>query len=68
MSEELKPCPFSVCDGVAGVIGDGIYWVECEKCGCNSPEASTKEEAIKNWNTRATQTVDSDHQGVKYEN
>ena len=55
----LKPCPFChgtaelyMCDG--GDYGDDYPEIECTKCGCTMTfeEGTTKEEAIKKWNTR----------------
>ena len=43
----LLPCPF--CGGEAHLF-DG-YWVECTKCGCQTPE-TFEEVAISAWNRR----------------
>lgn len=45
--EKLLPCPF--CGGEAHLF-DG-YWVECTKCGCQTPE-TFEEVAIAAWNRR----------------
>ena len=55
----LKPCPFChgaaelyTCDG--GDYGDDYPEIECLECGCSMTfdPGTTKEEAIKIWNTR----------------
>ena len=53
MSEKLKPCPF--CGGDARLLdGLGEYWVFCV-CRSSGPLCSSKDEAIRKWNTRHTE-------------
>ncbi len=56
----LLCCPF--CGGDAGVgrcsQGKGFYFVNCTECNASTDQLSywpfTKEEAVENWNRRAT--------------
>lgn len=50
---ELKPCPF--CGGEAELIDkyEGVFWIICKGCLCESGFVKTKEEAINAWNRRA---------------
>ena len=57
MPNELKNCPF--CGGKADVVLYTIYgkvksyFVYCQRCGCQSRDYSTKQNAKKAWNRRA---------------
>lgn len=64
---ELKPCPFCGSKNVScgtGEYGDGsdAHHVECEECAATADGGghgkSTKETAIKNWDTRADTTAE----------
>ena len=55
--KELKPCPF--CGGKAEVVPYSVYgkvksyFVQCLKCGCQSRDYTSKQNAEKSWNRRA---------------
>lgn len=58
-NNRLRPCPFChhsasiyLCDG--GDYGKDSYEISCDYCTCTMSfsEDTTKEEAIKEWNTR----------------
>lgn len=58
-NNRLKPCPFChhsasiyLCDG--GDYGKDSYEISCDYCTCtlSFSEDTTKEEAMKEWNTR----------------
>ncbi len=58
-NNRLRPCPFChhsasiyLCDG--GDYGKDSYEISCDYCACvlSFSEDTTKEEAIKEWNTR----------------
>ena len=60
MSEiKLKPCPF--CGGEAFCYVSGriepempdMFWVRCKNCDVVTKSYTTREKAIKKWNTRA---------------
>jgi Lar family restriction alleviation protein len=59
-SPEPSPCPFCGSEADQLVVErwsdeddpDASYHVECLKCGCNGPQASTQLEAAEAWNTR----------------
>ena len=50
---ELKPCPF--CGGKAKVIKtyEGMRWVVCDDCLCETDLFNTDVKAINAWNRRA---------------
>ena len=50
----LLPCPFCGGPGMDRGFNDSwVKWVSCKNCYCDGETAYTKEEAIRNWNTRA---------------
>ena len=55
--KDLKSCPF--CGGEADVVPYSIYgkvksyFCQCLKCGCQSRDYTTKQNAKKAWNRRA---------------
>lgn len=68
MTEETKellpnllPCPF--CGGEAQsedfYLDDGVYAVECRKCG-GAYHANTNKQSIEGWNTRTPQPPNPD--------
>jgi len=67
MAKELKPCPF--CGGEARIENQYVHkWVVgCESFGCicmwlwsYTPLFSSREEAVKAWNTRANDANEVD--------
>lgn len=54
MEQELKPCPF--CGGDANIVSreEGITFITCKDCYAEM-FGSTKESAIKQWNTRVSE-------------
>ena len=50
---ELKPCPF--CGGTEIKVDNdqGIYFVYCDQCECETSKYVTEDKAIQAWNRRA---------------
>lgn len=57
--QKLKPCPF--CGGEASiyVAYDDGYCVCCDECGCCLPVYNTEEDAIREWNRRTNDEMES---------
>lgn len=45
---ELRPCPY--CGGKGAVREAPDDWVQCERCGAQTPDSATVESAVKKWN------------------
>lgn len=59
-AKELKPCPFCGESEDENILFDSrgsgemlCYFVLCNQCGSEGPWATTKEQALTDWNTRA---------------
>ena len=52
-NKEVLPCPFC---GKPGIIHDwgSIVEMRCNECGVYGPSGSTRQEAIRKWNRRAS--------------
>ena len=58
---ELKPCPFCVSDDQYVSQIKRHHWnVGCNKCYAEMTHLSSKEQAIKAWNTRDTPALQGD--------
>lgn len=58
--EKLKSCPFCGTIPVVQIVGKVYYDIECIECqrASTSQNYETKEEAIKDWNTRTDSSED----------
>ena len=75
MSEiKLKPCPF--CGGEAFCYVSGriepempdMFWVRCKNCDVVTKSYTTREKAIKKWNTRAQGWIPAEFFGLPENN
>lgn len=67
--DRLKPCPFCGSDNVTILGGLGskpVFWGFCNTCNTKNDYATTREGAIKNWNTRAV-LVETDFERAAYD-
>jgi Lar family restriction alleviation protein len=53
--KDRQPCPFcGSIDTFHAHLGYGMFAIQCDLCGADGPEATTKSVATKRWNQRHT--------------
>jgi len=59
MSEKLKPCPFCKIpiENERCAVGshNGLFFVMCGNCKAQGPKGTLREDAVAEWNKRATE-------------